>query len=79
MLRKKVIKRLIAIAYTLAVTVTVGRWAIYAAYFERGYMAVGGEYCLIIMVCWIAWKAINYLIKTLEDLDYEQNCKERRG
>lgn len=82
--REKVIKgkaarNLMAVAYTLAVTFAVGKWAICAAYLERGYKAVGGEYCLMPMVCWVAWEAINYLFDTLEDLEYERNCKKRRS
>ena len=76
---KKIIRNLVAIVYTIAVTYAVGKWAIYAAYIERGYEAVGGEYCLILMVCWMAWKAINYLFDTLEALKNEQNCEKRSG
>lgn len=78
-IKEKITRNLVAIAYTLAVTFAVGKWAIYAAYLERGYEAVGGEYCLMFMVCWMAWKAINYLFNTLEDLEYERNCKKRRS
>jgi len=75
MKKKCVFKNLAAVAYTLAVTYAVGKCAICMAYLERGYKAVGGEYCLIPMVCWAAWKAINYLFDTLEDLEDERNCK----
>lgn len=44
-IKEKIIRNLVAIVYTLAVTFAVGKWAIYAAYLERGYEAVGGEYC----------------------------------
>lgn len=79
MIRRKIIRSLMAVTYTLAVTFFAGKWSIHAAYLERGYEAVGGEYCLMYMVCWAAWKAINYLFDTLEDLEYEQNCKKRRS
>ncbi len=79
MIRRRVIRNLAAAAYTMAVTSAVGRWAVYAAYLERGYEAAGGEYCLILIACWMAWKAINHLFDTLEDLEYEQNCKKRRS
>lgn len=72
-------RTLTAIVYTLAVTCAIGKWAIHAAYLERGYEAVGGEYCFILMVWWVAWKAINYLFDTLEDLEHERNRKERRS
>lgn len=71
MIRRRAVRNLISVAYTLTVTFAVGKWAVYAAYIERGYEAVGGEYCLTAMVCWIAWKAINYLFDILEDLKYE--------
>jgi len=70
-------RNLIVILYTLAVTSAIGKWAIHAAYLERGYAAVGGEYCLIFMVEWTAWRAINYLFDTLEELEYERNSKKR--
>ncbi len=67
----EIARNLVAYAYTMMVTIAVGKWAICMAYLERGYEAIGGEYCLIPMVCWMAWKAINYLFDTLEDLKYE--------
>ena len=73
MIRRRIVRNLAAAAYTLAVTFAVGRWAVHAAYLERGYEAAGGEYCLVLMVCWMAWKAINYLFNTLEDMEYEQS------
>lgn len=79
MIRRRIVTNLAAATYTLAVTSAVGRWAVHAAYLERGYEAAGGEYSLVLMVCWIAWKVINYLFDTLEDLEYEQNCKKRRS
>ena len=78
MLKKKTVRNFTSIIYTLAVTLAVWKWAVYMAYLERGYNAIGGEYCLTFMVCWIAWKAINYLFDTLEDLEYERHCKKRR-
>lgn len=78
-MKQKAVKNLVAVAYTLAVTFAVGKWAIYAAYLERGYEAVGGEYCLMLMACWIAWKSINYLFDTLEDLENERSSKAGRG
>ena len=79
MIKGKVIRNLLTAAYTLAVTFFVGKWAICMAYLERGYEAVGGEYCLIPLVGWTAWKAVNHLFDTLEDLKHEQNREERRS
>ena len=77
MIKKKAGRNLAAAAYTLAVTSAIGKWAVHIAYLERGYKAVGGEGFLIIMVCLAAWKAINYLFDTMEDLKHERDCKER--
>lgn len=79
MIRRKIITSLMAVAYTLAVTFFAGKWSVHAAYLERGYEAAGGEYCLMFMVCWVAWKAINYLFDTLEDFEYGRSCKKRRS
>lgn len=50
-----------------------------AFYIERGYEAVGGEYLLIPVVYWGAWKAINYLFDSLEELENERNCRKKRS
>lgn len=71
MIKENLKRNLVTVAYTLTVTAVVWRWAIHMAYLERGYEAIGGEYFLIPVACWIAWKAINYLFDTLEDLKYE--------
>lgn len=75
-IKGNVTRNVVAAAYTLAVTYAVGKWGIYMAYLERGYESIGGEYCLILMVCWLAWKAINYLFDTLEDMEHERNRKK---
>ena len=79
MIRRKVMRNLIAVMYALGVTIAVGRWSIHVAYLKRGYEAIGGEYCLILIAYCVAWKAINYLFDTLEDLEHERNCKKRRS
>lgn len=79
MIRRKIIRNLVAVVYTLAVTFAAGKWSIHAAYLERGYEAVGGEYCLILIAYWVAWKAINYLFDTLEDLEHGRSRKKRRS
>ena len=43
-IRRRVIRNLVAAAYTMAVTSAVGRWAVYAAYLERGYEACSRLY-----------------------------------
>lgn len=79
MIRRKAVRNLIAVVYALGVTIAVGRWSIHVTYLRRGYEAVGGEYCLILIAYWVAWKAINYLFDTLEDLEYERSRKKRRS
>lgn len=63
---------MIAVLWTLAVTYAVGKWAFHIAYIERGYEAVGGEYLLVPMVCFGAWKSINYLFESLEEMKNER-------
>lgn len=76
----KTLKRdLIAVIWTLLVTYAIGKWAFHLAYIERGYEAVGGEYLLIPVVYWGAWKAINYLFDSLEELENERNCRKKRS
>ena len=62
----------VGIAYTLAVTFSLGKWSIYMACLERGYEAAGGEYCFIFVVGWAAGMAIGYFFDTLEDFKYER-------
>ncbi len=79
MIKGKAKRNLVAVAYTLAITFAIGKWTIYMAYLERGYEAIGGEYCLVPMVCWMAWKTINYFFDTMEDLEHERSRKKRRS
>jgi len=79
-LNKKEIRRaLIATVYTISVMAAIGKWAIWSAYVERGYKAVGGEYLLIFMAGMAAWSAINYYFDSLEELEHERNRKKRRS
>lgn len=64
------------IVYTLAVSFAFGKWGIYMAGIERGYEAVGGEYCFIPIVFWGAEIAVDYLFDTMENLKHEQACKK---
>lgn len=79
MYRRRIVRELLETVYALAITCAIGKWAIHAAYLERGYEAVGGEYCLILMTYWVAWKAISYFFDALEDLRYERFRKKRRS
>ena len=65
------------ILYALAVMFAIGKWAIHAAYLERGHEAVGGEYCLMALAYWAAWKAIHGLFDALEDWDHARRRKKR--
>lgn len=79
MIRRKAVRNLIAVVYALGVTIAVGRWSVHVAHLKRGYEAIGGEYCLILMVYLGAWKAINYLFDTLEELEHERSSKKKRS
>ena len=59
--------------YTLEVAFVVGKWAVGYAYRERGYDAAGGEYCLVLLACWLAWGIINYFFDALEEMVYGRN------
>lgn len=79
MRRKRLKRELIAILWTLIVTYAIGKWSFHLAYIERGYEAVGGEYLLIPAVYWGAWKAINYLFDSMEELEYERHRRKKRS
>lgn len=79
MAERKFLRDVAASVYTLAVTLSAGKWVIRMAYLERGYEAAGGEYLLVPIVCWVEWKIINCFFDALEDLEYEQRGKKRRG
>ena len=79
MFKTRFLRELAESMYALAVMIAIGKWAIRMAYLERGYEAIGGEYCLMIMAYWVAWKIIHYLFDALEDLDYERKRKEKRS
>lgn len=76
MFKNRFIRELAESAYAVAVTLAIGKWAVHAAYLERGYEAVGGEYCLMIMAYWAAWGIIHYFFDALEDWDYERKRNE---
>lgn len=77
MRKTKAKKNLAAAAYALAVTFAVGRWASCMAFLERGYEAAGGEFLMMPVVCIAAWKAINYLFNTMEDLDMSEKARKK--
>lgn len=81
MKKEQIIRKLVVLIYTLGITYMVGEWAIEFAYMERGYRAIGGEYCLIPMVAWMAYKIINIFFDGLEDMIYAErrDCKKRRS
>lgn len=78
-MRKTLKRDLIAIIWTLLVTYAIEKWSFHLAYIERGYKAVGGEYLLVLMVYLGAWKAINYLFDSLEELERERRRKKNRS
>lgn len=72
-------KKLAEMVFALTVTYCIGKWIVHMTYIERGYEAIGGEYCLILIIYWAAWNSINYLFKTLEDLENERNNRKIRS
>lgn len=76
---RHILRELIEAGYALFVMACIGKWALYYAYLERGYRAVGGECCLILMVYWIAYKVMHYTLDALEELKHEQTGKKRRS
>ena len=70
---------LIAVTWSLLVTGAISKWAFHVAYLERGYKAVGGEYLVILVAYVAAWKAINYLFDSLEELESERNRRKKRS
>lgn len=79
MFRQKLARELAEAAYSLGITFSIGCWGVHAAYLERGYRAIGGEYCLIFVTYLGAWKSIHCLFEALEELGYERHCKKRRS
>ena len=81
MKKEQIIRNLVVLIYTVGITFMVGEWAIEFAYLERGYRAVGGEYLLIPMVAWVAYKVINIFFDVLEETIYEKHrsCEKVRG
>lgn len=66
-MQKKLIKELLGAGYALFITYEIGKLLIHAAYIERGYEAVGGEYLAIPLVYLAAWKLFEVFINALEE------------
>lgn len=79
MFKRQINRDLVEAGYALAVTFAIGKWAIYYAYLERGYEAIGGEWLLILVAYLVAYMAIHYLFDVLEELGYERQRKKRRS
>lgn len=78
-MKRWIIRNFLEAVYTLAITIAVGKWAINYAYLERGGRAIGGEYLLVLITCWVAYKAIHHLFEILEELERERNRKKGRS
>lgn len=70
MFKSCITRQLIEAGYALAVAGSIGIWAFYFAYLERGHPAVGAEYFIVIVVFWLAYKAIHKLFNVLEEEKY---------
>ena len=73
------VRGLAELGLTLAVTYAVGKCAVHAAYLERGYEAMGGEYLLILLVCVVAYRVIHYIFDILEAEQREYKRSKERG
>lgn len=76
--RDSLVRQLIETAYALAITIAVGKWAIHYAYLERGYESVGGEYLLILVAYWVAYKTIQILFDALEEEIHGRRHRKKR-
>lgn len=56
------------IIYALVIAFLLGKWGIYMACAERGYEAVGGEYCMILIAGQAAGMAIGHFFNSLGDV-----------
>lgn len=70
----KIIHRIIAIIYAANYACMAGEWAVYYAYRERGYCAVGGECFLPPIVFILVYKIMTLLFKRMEEdkSDYQK-------
>ena len=73
MKRRRIARAVATAAYVLFVTYFMGKCAIYSAYLERGYMAYGGEYLLILVMAWVAYKVISNFFDALEETSCAKN------
>ncbi len=69
--KKRWLKGIVTIIYTLAVTYMAWKWACFYAYLERGYEAFGGEYLVIPVAAWASYKAIHKFFNGMEE---EKEC-----
>lgn len=74
-----IIRMLIEVAYSFIVTYAIGKWAFYYAYMERGYEAMGGEYLLIPVTFYLAYKIIHFLFDVLEETRHARGRNKRRS
>lgn len=73
----KIIRSFVTITYSLLITFFSGKWAIYTAYMERGYKAVGSEYAFILVAYVVAYKCISWMFKNLEEQIYGRKKRSR--
>ncbi len=75
--RREIMRCVLSVAYTLAITFMIGTWAVRYAYLERGYIAVGGEYAFIFAAAWTAWLLINYFFDIWEELGMSEAVRKQ--
>lgn len=78
-MRKKMVVRAVStVSYVALVTYLTGKCAIYGAYLERGYVAYGGEYLLIPVMAWVAYKAISNFFDVLAETERAEHNETRK-
>ncbi len=63
----KIIKNIVIIAYTLTITYLATQCAFEIAYAERGYDAIGGEYVVIPVAAYVAYRTITIVAENIEE------------
>lgn len=77
---KGVLHQIMEVDCALAVTYLVGSWAVRSAHVERGYLAVGSEWLLVMLVFWGTYKALRIVFDRIgqEGGVYGEGHNEKR-
>lgn len=73
---EKILELMIRAALVTAVTFPFAKALIKAAYAERGYSAVGGEWLSIIIIATALWKLSSYIISDQKSRERQEESEE---